>query len=167
MLVWRLGKTLPGEFDAKDLTGEGAYRYGGRWNSAGAYAMYASLSPATTVLESIVHLGRLFNPTDRYLISIHIPDDIWNDSKAGVVRAKALPKHWNAVPAHQTTALYGDKWLKRGEQLGLLVPSAVVEEETNILLNPRHPAMKRVSVKKCRPFIFDPRFAAAAPGKPA
>ncbi len=84
MWVWRLGKTLPGQFDAKDMTGEGAYRYGGRWNSIGLHAVYASLTPSTAVLESIVHLGRMFNPIDRYLIAIEIPDDIWNDNETGV-----------------------------------------------------------------------------------
>ena len=166
MLVWRLGKTLPGEFDAKDMSGEGAYRYGGRWNSVGVHAVYASLNPATAVLESIVHLGRLFNPIDRYLISIDIPDHLWNDHKTGVIRAKGLPMHWDTIPAHQATMLYGDKWLKKGAQLGLLVPSAVLPEETNIILNPKHLAMKKLFIKKSRPFVFDPRLAAAPPKMP-
>lgn len=147
---------------AKDLSGEGAYRYGGRWNSAGYHAVYAALNPATTVLESIVHIGRMSNPSNRYLISIDIPDDIWQDQEKGIARAKRLPKHWNAVPPHLATALYGDRWLNGGKQLGLLLPSAVVEEELNIMLNPRHPSMKRLRVKKSRPFVFDPRFSAPA-----
>lgn len=162
MLVWRLGKTLLGQFDAKDTTGEGAYRYGGRWNSVGVHAVYASLTPATAVLESIVHLGRLSNPVDRYLISIEIPDGLWNDRKTGVARAKGLPAHWDTIPPHQATMLYGDQWLKKGKQLGLLLPSAVLAEETNIMLNPHHPAMTKVVVKKCRPFIFDPRLGSGA-----
>lgn len=157
MLVWRLGKTLPGQFEAQDMTGEGAFHYGGRWNSAGRHAVYASLNPATAVLESIVHLGRLLNPIDRYLIAIEIPDDLCNDRAAGVIRAKRLPAHWNAIPHHQATVLYGDKWLKKGKQLGMLVPSAVLEEEMNIVLNPHHPAMKRLRIRKSRPFVFDPR----------
>jgi RES domain-containing protein len=159
MLVWRLGKTLPGQFDAKDMTGEGAYRYGGRWNSIGMHAVYAALTPATAVLESIVHLGQLFNPIDRYLIAIEIPDEIWNDDKTGVIRAKRLPKHWEAIPHHQATMLYGDRWIKTGKQLGMIVPSAVLEEESNIILNPRHPSMKRLKIRKSRPFVFDPRLA--------
>ncbi|MEK7139450.1 MAG: RES family NAD+ phosphorylase [Patescibacteria group bacterium] len=157
MWVWRLGKTLPGQFEAQDMTGEGAFRYGGRWNSAGHRAVYASLNPATAVLESIVHLGQLLNPIDRYLITIEIPDDLWNDSATGVTRAKRLPAHWDAIPHHQATMLYGNKWLKKGKQLGILVPSAVLEEEMNIVLNPHHPAMKRLRIRKSRPFVFDPR----------
>lgn len=157
MLVWRLGKTLPGQFDAKDMFGAGAYRYGGRWNSIGLHAVYASLTPATAVLESIVHLGRLFNPTDRYLIAIEIPDDIWNDGKTGVIRAKRIPQHWDAIPHHQATTHYGDRWIKAGKQLGMIVPSAVLEEESNIVLNPHHTLMNRLKIKKLRPFVFDRR----------
>ena len=158
MLVWRLGRNVVGKYDAKNISGKGAFLSGGRWNSKGYHGVYASLHPAAAVLEAMVRLGRMnINPIDRYLIAIEIPDAIWNDPKKGVKRATRLPQNWDAFPAHQATMIYGDKWLNQGKQLGLLLPSAIVEEESTILLNPHHPLMPHVKVKKIRPFIFDPR----------
>ena len=75
MLVWRLGRNVVGKYDAKDISGKGAFLSGGRWNSKGYHGVYASLHPAAAVLEAMVRLGRMnINPIDRcktYKISTH------------------------------------------------------------------------------------------------
>jgi len=106
MLVWRLGRNVVGKYDAEDISGQGAYLSGGRWNSKGFHAVYVSLHPAAAVLEAMVRLGRMrVNPIDRYLIAIDIPDVILNDHKNGIKRATRLPKNWDALPSHQASML--------------------------------------------------------------
>jgi RES domain-containing protein len=157
MRFWRIGKTEPGEFEADDLTGRGAALYGGRWSSKGQRAVYGSFNPATAVLEGLAHLGHNRQPTDRYLVAIDIPDEIANDRAHGLMIAANPPAHWDAIPAHQATQLYGDRWIASGQSLGLIVPSAFVREESNLVLNPQHPEMVRVRAVIMRPFVFDRR----------
>jgi len=142
VIVHRLAKAA---FTALD--GEGARRFGGRWNSSGRPAVYAAASPSLAVLEVLVHLdlpGELM-PDDYRLLGLEIPDD------SPVERLNHAPPDADACPA------IGDSFLARGEALVLLVPSIVVPQEHNAILNVRHPAMDRVAIVIDEPFRFDPR----------
>jgi len=129
------------------LTAKGPRRFGGRWNSSGWPAVYAAASPSLAVLEVLVHLdlpGELM-PDDYRLLGIEIPDD------APVERLDQTP-----VDADACLAI-GDGFLTRGDALVLLVPSIVVPQEHNAILNVAHPAMARVALIADEPFRFDPR----------
>ncbi len=169
MRFWRIASNVPGEYAADDLRGEGARKHGGRWNSPGVPAVYASLTVATAVLETLAHIGMRRQPTNRYLVAIDIADKYLSSPDAKIVtyNANDLPIHWNAQPVHQVSQLWGDQRLfsvaraPRGNPLppmGFVVPSVLVEEECNIVLNPRHPWVKRYArAKVIRPFVFDRR----------
>ena len=68
---------------------------------------------------------------------------------------KALPDGWNAIPHGQASARWGGNWLRSGQQLGLVLPSVVVPQARNLLLNPLHPAMTQVSLVHQEPFRLD------------
>lgn len=69
----------------------------------------------------------------------------------------ALPEDWNAVPHGQASAAFGGSWLRAGQHLGLVLPSVVVPQARNLLLNPLHPAMEQVSLVHQEPFQLDQR----------
>ncbi len=126
------------------LDGEGARLYGGRWNSPGRPMLYTAASPSLAVLEVLVHLDLPPDllPLDYRLLSIEVPDD-------------APRLELDAVP--QDSVATGDAFLLAGQALCLRVPSQVVPQEINTLLNPRHPAFVGVRVVRDEPFRFDPR----------
>lgn len=142
-----------------DLSGDGARLYGGRWNSAGTPAVYAAASRALAALEYLVHLDVEDAPDDLVLLTIAVPDGL----PETVVAPEALAAEatgWAAVADHPACRHAGDAWLAAGATLALRVPAAPVPEEQNVVLNPRHPAMRDVRVVARRPFAYDPRLLA-------
>jgi len=149
MIVFRLSKL---KF-ASDLSGKGAEKSGGRWNSKGTALVYTSESRALCTTEIAVHtpLGNL--PADYRLISIEIPDDIPLKELA----ISELPEGWNSIPHSQSTRAIGDKFVTDNKFLVLKVPSVVVPGEYNYLLNPNHKEFTKVKIKTIEPFNFDER----------
>jgi RES domain-containing protein len=129
------------------LDGEGARLYGGRWNSPGRPMIYASASPSLAVLEVLVHLDLPIElmPDDYRLLAIEIADD------AQVERLAGAPDGFDACRN------LGDAFLGAGAALALLVPSIIVPQETNALINVAHPDMTRVRLIGNEPFRIDPR----------
>lgn len=115
--------------------------------------VYASSSLALAALEYLVHLDREDVPRDLVAMRLAIPDGV---SVASLAPGD-LPKHWIRYPAPAACAAAGDAWAARGRALVLRVPSAIVPEEPNLLINPRHPRAGAVRVVSVRPFAFDPR----------
>lgn len=148
MRVWRLTRRA---FTALD--GEGARLHGGRWNSEGTAVVYASTSLALAALELLVHVDPADAPDDLVALGIDVPDD----APRGALPHEALPADWNRVADHPACAALGDGWVRGGAELALLVPSAIVPEEANVLLNPAHRAMARVRLAVARDFAFDRR----------
>ncbi len=149
MLAWRIARRPY----ALDRLGTGARLAGGRWNSEGMAAIYAALSPELAAMEKLVHTGR-FLPADLVLVRIDLPDD---GNLYLEFDSSALPPEWNAMPSSPAAAQLGDDFLRGEEKLGLIVPSAVMPESRNIIINPGHPAMTRVTMTIDRDFVFDPR----------
>jgi hypothetical protein len=89
MRLWRIASNVPGEYQADDLSGEGARRNGARWNSVGVPAVYASFTVSTAVLESLAHLGGRKAPHDRYLVGVNVPDRLFHHAQHGVTRFAA------------------------------------------------------------------------------
>lgn len=126
MKFYRLAKAA---FSALD--GEGARLYGGRWNSPGRPMIYAAGSPSLAVLEVLVHLDlpAELMPDDYRLLEIEIPDD-------------AVVEHLNETPVSAEACVSaGDGFLIRGGALAMLVPSVVVPQERNSLIDVRHREM--------------------------
>ena len=147
MIVHRLAKAA---FVALD--GEGARLFGGRWNSPGRPAIYTAASPSLAVLEVLVHLDLPpeLIPDDYRLLTIEIPESVPMETVA-------------ETPVDPEACLRaGDEFLSSGAALTLLVPSLVVPQERNAIINVLHPAMGGVSVVTNEPFRFDPRLFGAA-----
>jgi RES domain-containing protein len=135
ILAWRLCRAPYAALD-----GEGARLFGGRWNSPGRPVVYLADHPALAVLEVLVHLDLPPEdlPEDYVLLRVRLPD------------AQAVGSGADARPA-------GDAWLAAGEVAVLRVPSVLVPQAENLLLNPRHPAAAQAEVVETVAFRFDAR----------
>jgi RES domain-containing protein len=138
MQAWRICRR-----PFSDLSGDGARIYGGRWNSPGFSVVYAASTAALAVLEVRVHLDLPpeLLPDDHLLVTIDLD-------------ALAVEDVTQAPPAPQA---FGDRWLREGRTPVLRVPSAIVPESTNLLLNARHPTVAGARVIDQRRFAFDRR----------
>lgn len=148
MIVYRLSRTKY----SHDLSGKGAEISGGRWNSKGVALLYTGQNIALCMAEVAVHIPLGIIPVDYELITLEIPDD-----KITELKKHQLPDDWNAWPLPYTTQNLGDDFVKRGKSLVLKVLSAVVQGEFNYLINPIHPNIKKVKIKKTESFSFDHR----------
>ena len=149
MQAWRIAKRVY----ALDRQGTGARQSGGRWNSPGVAAVYAGLTPEIAAMEKLVHTGDLL-PQDLVLAVIELPDDHGLYLRYMV---KDLPDGWDALPSSTAAIALGDQFLLGASYLGLIVPSAVMPEAFNIVLNPNHPAFAAITINVIRPFEFDSR----------
>jgi len=129
------------------LDGEGANRVGGRWNSPGHAVVYMAQSIALAVLENLVHMSKVDFPVGYVTVSASIPDELTILTDDDVRRD--LP---NAGPRE-----LGDHWLRSLASAVLRVRSAIIPEEFNFLLNPRHPEFAQIVAEPATPFIFDER----------
>lgn len=152
--VWRIATDAP-TYAADDLTGEGAKQTGGRWNKKGIPVLYTSRTRALACLETVVHLSGGGLPLNRYLVEIEIQDDVWTSAQVETVAT--LPVGWDAEPASGTSINFGSNWLASGTSALLIVPSVIVHEEFNVLINPAHPDITKISAKKVRRWLYDPR----------
>ncbi len=147
--AWRIVKArhAAGAFD-----GEGARVEGGRWNSPGTPMVYTSQSAALAALEMLVHLGR-GSMLRAYVL---IPCTL---EQALVTRLdrRRLPRDWRSYPAPSALQSIGDEWVKRGPSAVLEVPSAVIDTDSNYLLNPHHRDFHAIRVMDPQPFAFDLR----------
>jgi RES domain-containing protein len=136
-----------------DLSGTGSRLFGGRWNSEGRSLVYLTSSRSLGVLEALAHLNPTNLPIDYCMMTIEAPDNIL------VIDLKALPKNWHEFPEPNSLKQFGNAFLQENKYLFLKVPSAIVQEEFNYLMNPLHPKATEVKVLSVQPFHFDPRLA--------
>ena len=135
------------------FSGEGAYRFGGRWNPPGATLVYASTTLSFAALELYVNVEPEDVPSAFVSIEAQVPDKI----SMQTIDAKSLPAAWRRCPAPPALQAIGLRWLERNQTLLLNVPSVVIPEERNILINPLHPEFSRLTMQAPKPFSFDPR----------
>jgi RES domain-containing protein len=147
MIVFRLSKAKY----SRDLSGTGAEKSGGRWNSKGIPMIYTAESRALCTTEIAVHipLGNL--PLDYELIILEIPESI----RISELKTTDLPKTWKTHS--NATQKAGDTFIQEGKFLVLKVPSAVVQGDHNYLINPRHKDISKVKIQTIEAFEFDKR----------
>lgn len=151
---WRIATDTP-NYEADDLGGKGAELTGGRWNRRGSPVVYAASTISLACLETVVHLNVGGLPLNRFLVCIEVPDEVW---AARLERpAESLPVGWSAIPEGKVSLDVGDAWLRSRASALLLVPSVIVPEEFNALINPRHPDAGRIIARKVRPWFYDDR----------
>ena len=149
MIVFRLSKLQY----ANDLTGRGAEKAGGRWNSKGTAVVYTGESRALCTTEIAVHtpLGNI--PLDYVIVALDIPNSI----AVREVKPNELPADWKSIPHSHSTQEIGDAFVSDEKFAVLKVPSAVVQGEYNYILNPMHKDFKKIKIKLTEPFDFDER----------
>ncbi|MBA2249112.1 MAG: RES family NAD+ phosphorylase [Chitinophagaceae bacterium] len=135
MIIYRLTNK---EF-ASDISGEGSKLYGGRWNNIGTAAVYISEFISLCILELLVRASKITSPEGYMLLSIQIPE-----AAVIEIETKKLKPGWeNNVEYSQWI---GDQFLKNNKSLVLKVPSAIVPQEHNFILNPLHKDFKKVKI---------------------
>lgn len=134
------------------LSGEGAWRYGGRWNSAGVRVVYLSEHQSTAALEIFVH-REPFEREDTFKAFYFE----WPEALTEIFPREKLPPDWNIVPAPISTKEIGDRWVRQSRSPVLALPSVIVPAERNFLLNPAHRDFKRIKIHPPVAFNFDPR----------
>ena len=148
MLIWRLCRAIHAE---GAFSGEGARRYGGRWNSHSVPMVYCSSSLALAAIELFVHLEPAQAPDDLVSIPVELP----YDEPARTIAPEELPAAW-WTDLLATRAL-GNAWIRAGSSLALKVLSVPIRAEWNVLLNSQHPRLSELRIDRPRPFIFDAR----------
>ena len=148
MQVWRLCRKKYAAFD-----GEGARAAGGRWDRRGAAIVYTSATLSLAVLEYFVNLPAAAAPADLVAISAELQADIPMTS----LDAGDLPRGWRKYPAPDALADLGTRWVEEGKTAILAVPSAVVPQERNYLLNPSHPRFREIKTGKPELLSLDSR----------
>ncbi len=143
MVLWRISRH-------HDLTGIGGLRATGRWHYAGQPVVYLSENPASALLEVCVHTAASDVPPDFTLLRIEGPD-----LEIPAVKESTLPDDWQR--RLKVTRDIGSDWLRRKEAVILKLPSAIVPQTTNFLLNPRHPDASRFRIAAAFTYPFDGR----------
>jgi len=148
MIVFRLTKS---KFK-NDLSGIGAELYGGRWNNKGKRIIYTGQSRALCTTEIAVHTPLGIVPKNYFLQTIKLPK-----SPILEIDGKLLPKNWKEFPHINSTKFFGDEFIEKNKYLIMKVPSAVIQDEYNYLINPHHSKFQYVKIQKLEEFKFDKR----------
>lgn len=147
MIVYRISK---GRYK-NDISGMGAKIYGSRWNNIGVAMLYTAEHISLAVLETLVHLRDVEIPTDYWLIKIQLPDD----GKTSTIEPGKLKKRWQDDEGY--TQFIGSEFIKNNESLILKVPSSIITEEHNFLINPLHKNFTKAKILDSKEFNFDHR----------
>jgi RES domain-containing protein len=141
-----------------DLSGNGSRLFGGRWNSEGIYALYTSMHRSLALLETLTHTPSYILEAKAYILSsIFIPDA----AAMQTIDLKKLSPGWNQPDIQPGTRKTGDEFLLEQKKLLLKVPSVLVPEEFNYIINPLHADMKQVRIIYQRALLFDKRIIKA------
>lgn len=149
MLLYRIAKSKY----IRDLSGEGARRAGGRWNSKGLRVLYTANSTALATLETLVHSPLQIVPKNRAIATLEFPEQL----SILQVKLSQLPDQWWTYPPSPELAKIGDQWWHEQSSLALSVPSSITPngEGRNLLLNPLHPNFPQISIVKVENLVFD------------
>jgi len=150
MFVWRLTRRTHAD---DPLSGEGARRYGGRWNHIGVPIVYASESLSLAVLEYLVNLPLSDLPADLVSIQIEIPGTLPRTE----ISIDDLPDNWRTFPATDELKEIGTDWAQQAKTAILVLPSVVIPNERNFLLNPSHALARKFVVISIQSFTLDDR----------
>lgn len=148
-IAWRIVQAHVAE---RAFTGEGARRYGGRWNSKAYAVVYTSSSISLAILEILVHVPT-YDMLEEY---VYLPVE-FDQKFVLALKPDELPDNWNTDPAPHANKQIGDSWVKSRKSVILEVPSAIVPTEKNFLINPAHPAFSKLKIDKPIKLEFDKR----------
>jgi len=140
---------------SKELSGFGAAVYGARWNSAGIEMVYTSEHRSLALCEILVHIKGMKRTDDYRMLCIDIPDKY----PIGTLDKKDYPKEWTQRSSLNYTQDIGDAFIRQEDTIALKVPSVIIPQEYNVLLNPYHPKFKYVKLSEVEILTIDKRLA--------
>lgn len=146
MLVYRISLT-------KYATSLIASGRAARWNSNDVKVIYTANSRALACLENVVHRSKLGLSLNFSVMQINIPDSL----AITTVNLKDLPVNWDQFENMHLMQKLGDKWIEECKTTVLKVPSSIIHDEFNYLINPSHPDFKKIKLEAVKPFLFDDR----------
>ncbi|MBO0947379.1 RES family NAD+ phosphorylase [Fibrella forsythiae] len=127
-----------------------------RWNTRGRFVIYTAGSRALACLENVVHRsGEGLQDLFRVMV-INVPDTL----PVETITLVDLPPDWSDYQNYDICQALGESWLRRGATPVMRVPSAIVPQEWNYLLNPAHPLFADIRLLRTEAFAFDPRLKA-------
>lgn len=147
MIIYRISNAIYSD----DISGTGAKLTGARWNSKGFPMLYTAGHISLAILEMLVHTRFKDAGVQYDLLSIQIPQQ----AGLGKIDVKKLKKGW--IDDVNYSRFIGDEFIKEKQNLIMAVPSAIVQEENNYLINPLHPDFKKVKIVETRSFKTDER----------
>ena len=124
-----------------------------RWNSNEVKVIYTANSRALACLENVVHRSKLGLSSHFSIMEIEIPNSI----AVTEVNLKSLPKNWDQFEQMHLMQKIGDQWIEDCKTVVLKVPSSIIHDEFNYLLNPNHLDFDKINLVTVRPFFFDDR----------
>ena len=152
--LWRIATDTP-LWTAEDMAGKGSAHKGARWNHAGEHVTYTATSVSLAAWETRAHFGKGAKlPWNRYLVRVDVPDNVWA-ARETLLRPPAVG--WDAIPEGLVSRAAGSAWLSVGRTALLAVPSVIIVEEDNVLINPAHADAFRIMAVKVRRFVYDHR----------
>jgi RES domain-containing protein len=152
LTAWRIVKR---KYAKTAFSGEGAKQFGGRWNHPGVAIVYTAGSQSLAALEMLVHLDSAIALEGYVFFEVTI-----DESLVKKIEKSRLPRSWRADPPPDENQQIGDEWVRDGSSAVLEVPSVVIPDEPNYLLNPQHADFPKLKIGKPAPFQFDRRLAA-------
>lgn len=147
--AWRIVKS---RYAGSTFDGEGARLYGGRWNSPGTAVVYAAQHKSLAILEILVHVEKTSVLPAYSLVRASFEEDLIE-----ALDRSGLPESWREYPASEELKAIGDRWVRERRSAVLALPSVIVEEESNYLINPGHPDSGAIRIGDPEPFEFDSR----------
>lgn len=124
-----------------------------RWNSRDIKMIYTASTRALACLENIVHRTALGLQSSFRTMVIELPPTV----SIKTIAKEALPDDWHLFENYPQTQAIGDNWVSENKTAVLQIPSAIVTEEWNYLLNPAHKEFNKIRILRTEPFVFDPR----------
>ncbi|NTS41949.1 RES family NAD+ phosphorylase [Flavisolibacter sp. BT320] len=124
-----------------------------RWNAKDVKMIYTASSRALACLENVVHRSGIGLKEAFRTMIIQVPDGL---PITRIDKSSLLPD-WHAFINYPYTQSLGNAWIDESDTAVLRVPSAIIPEEFNYLLNPLHPDFMQIQVVSTEPFAFDPR----------
>lgn len=114
--------------------------------------IYTAATASLAVLETLVHMSMDVFPENLVLVTLELPEEL-----VQTLASNQLPENWATYPASAEVNEIGDTWAKNETSLGLLVPSAVLPQENNLIINPKHPQAGSVNIVDTAPYQIDRR----------
>jgi RES domain-containing protein len=149
--AWRIVKA---KHASSAFDGEGARLFGSRWSSPGVCVVFTSETLSLATLEILVHLQSSSILRSYVTLSVEFPEEAVKD--LGPI---LLPQDWRSSPPSLQTQIIGDDWVRSASSAILKVPSSIVIQEHNFLVNPLHPDFFKLVIGVPRPLDIDPRLA--------